>query len=91
MKQAIAIFSVVIVGSNASLLSNVLNPVTNVLDAASALTQARALLSSLQSQLAQGIDDVSTLVNRDLQQVNNAIQDFKSEIFGTALEVLGGC
>lgn len=53
MKAAITIFAVLIVGYNAGLLGNIVNPLQNVLDAATAKAQAIALRNLLRSGINQ--------------------------------------
>lgn len=79
MRVTIAIFAVLIVGSNAGVLGNLLDPVAHVLDAATASAQAKVLLNSLQSQITQKATNATLHVNGALQEVNVAIQGLEAD------------
>jgi hypothetical protein len=86
MKIAIAVFTVLIVGSNASLLGGLVNPGLRALDAASATTKAQGFLNSFLSQVnpiaASAIQNIT-------QQVQTASQNFQTGLNGAVAAVQG--
>lgn len=89
MKVAIAIFSILIVGSNAGLLGCLVPPVTNVLDAALLKAQAYAgLRDSLRFQINQIALNARNNISAQLQAVNGTYLEFLAEILTSAQEDL---
>lgn len=77
MRVTIAIFAVLIVGSNAGLLgilNPVLNPVTSLLDASSAVSTANGLLSSLETQINGAAAAAISTITDELKKVSDAVQ-----------------
>lgn len=85
MKVTIAIFAVLIVGSNAGLL-DLLNPVT---DATKAAAQAQALLDGLLNKIDLKGVDASSLISDQVKRVTDAIQGLEKAALGIAKSLPG--
>lgn len=81
MKVTIAIIAMLIVGSNAGLLSGLLPPIispTNV------VSQAQALLKQLEDEINQAGSDAGSIINGELEQVTGAINNLQQAALGLA-------
>lgn len=77
MKFTIAVFTVLIIGSNAQLLSNILNSVA-------ATTQANGLLNSFLTNINQAVVSNNQNINQQVQGVLSTIEGILNEVLTVA-------
>lgn len=73
MKLTIAVFTVLVVGSNAGLLGNLVNPIT---DSAAAVKQANVLLSSFLSDVDEVVVSLKQNISQQVQTVTETYNGF---------------
>lgn len=84
MKFIIAVFAVLIIGSNASLLGNLANLAGSAVDAASITTQANGLLVNFQTQVNQVTANAITDIKQQVQTVAGALQTILNRVLAIA-------
>lgn len=85
MKATIAVLAFLIVGTNAAMIGNLLNP---VLDAATALNQLQGILSNLTGQVNQATSSAEQVISDQLQGTIQVFEEGEKEVLAVAQNLL---